>query len=119
LPSTTRDVSREHASAKTIEQFLQEILMRRVGFLLVLFLLPVLVGYFISPPFSSSGYRQLRLGMEKREVELLMGKPSKIDEQFWSYSQEGRIGWLDLSFDSDDRLSGLDVESVWTDVFGK
>lgn len=73
----------------------------------------------ISPPFSRTGYYLLEVGISDKEVVQLLGQPSKSEAGFWTYDGQGKTGWLVLRFDENNRLIGADVESIWTELFGK
>ena len=51
--------------------------------------------------------------MTKDAVHDVMGKPESIDDDMWIYSRPLNAGWVEMWFDEDGRLDGINDESVF------
>jgi len=73
-------------------------------------------GLFIlaRPAFDRTVLSRVRPGMTKAQVSQLMGQPENIEGAHqWEYSRWGNAGWVEISFDENDVVLGINDESVF------
>jgi hypothetical protein len=76
-------------------------------------------GWWIAGPvFPASTLLSLR-GKTREEVRQILGEPSRIlEDGDWHYSRPLNPGWIEVSFDSDGRICGVNDEQVDPVTFG-
>ena len=57
--------------------------------------------------------RQLQVGMSSKEVESLVGPPSKSSGQRWIYEKWGNPGYFEIEFDDVGKLEWFRDESAY------
>ena len=68
----------------------------------------------IGPAVPKHLLQQIEIGMTKSEIKTIMGPPTRsYGNHEWQYSRTGNVGWVEIWFDENGAVNGINDESAF------
>jgi hypothetical protein len=81
------------------------------------FLAGIVIGWLmLRDPISQSKWDAVQIGMKKRAIIEIMGKPDSLEGNQLQYSRLFNAGWVEFSFDTNEILIGKNDESAFVSL---